>query len=135
MCDMLIALLLAAAMPASGPTPTPTPKPTPTQGPLTTRALADYKAADAEMAAQWKLTNAFMKGKDALDRSRGGGFGFAAALLVSQRAWLSYRDAACAVEGGIYAGDIRQQLMIAQCKTALTNARTLQLKGLMAVGA
>ena len=131
MRDMLIALLLAAA----APTPTPTPKPTPTQGPLTARALADYKAADAEMAAQWKLTNAFMKGKDALDRSRGGGFGFAAALLVSQRAWLSYRDAACAVEGGIYAGDVRQQLMIAQCKTALTNARTLQLKGLMAVGA
>ena len=131
MCDMLIALLLAAA----APTPSPTPKPTPTQGPLTTRALADYKAADAEMAAQWKLTNAFMKGKDALDRSRGGGFGFAAALLVSQRAWLSYRDAACAVEGGIYAGDVRQQLMIAQCKTAFTNARTLQLKGLMAVGA
>lgn len=131
MRDMLIALLLAAAAPAAAPTP----KPTPTFGPLTTRALADYKVADAEMAAQWKITNAFMKGKDALDRSRGGGFGFAAALLGSQRAWLSYRDAACAVEGGIYAGDVRQQLMIAQCKTALTNARTLQLKGLMAVGA
>jgi len=119
-------LALAAA------TATPTPRPTATPGPQTQRALADYKTADGAMANQWRITNAFMKGKDALDHSRGGGFGYSVALLESQRAWIRYRDTACAVEGGVHAGDVRQALIVAQCKTSLTNARRLQLKGLMA---
>ncbi|WP_240502286.1 lysozyme inhibitor LprI family protein [Sphingomonas panacis] len=109
----------------------PTPKPTATPGPQTQRALADYKAADSAMANQWRITNAFMKGKDAQDHRRSH-FAYADALLTSQRAWISYRDAACRVEGGVHAGDVRQALIVAQCKTALTNARRLQLKGLMA---
>ena len=121
----MLILALAAAT-------TPAPRPTATPGPQTQRALADYKAADSAMANQWRITNAFMKGKDALDHSRGGGFGYSAALLESQRAWIRYRDTACAVEGGVHAGDVRQALIVAQCKTALTNARRLQLKGLMA---
>jgi uncharacterized protein YecT (DUF1311 family) len=130
---MLSLLLLALAAPDHKPKATPTPTAKPTPGPLTKAALEDYAHADAEMTAQWKITNAFMKGKDALNKTRGGGFGYAAALLVSQRAWIKYRDAACAVEGGVHAGDVRQALIIAQCKTALTNARKLQLKGLTVV--
>ena len=119
-----MALLLAAA--------TPKPAPMPTPGPQTQRALADYAHADALLVTQWKITNAFMKGKDAQDHKRSG-FAFATALLDSQRAWIKYRDAACRVEGGEYAGDVRQRLIVAQCKTALTDARTQQLKGLMVV--
>ncbi|MDO7844113.1 lysozyme inhibitor LprI family protein [Sphingomonas immobilis] len=130
---MISLLLLALAAPDHKPGATPTPVAKPTPGPLTKAALADYAKADGEMAAQWKLTNAFMKGKDALNKTRGGGFGYAAALLESQRAWIRYRDTACAVEGGVHAGDPRQGLIIAQCKTALTNARRLQLKGLTVV--
>jgi uncharacterized protein YecT (DUF1311 family) len=118
-------LALAAA------TATPTSKPTAMPGPQTQRALAEYKAADGAMANQWRITNAFMKGKDAQDHRRSH-FAYAEALLTSQRAWISYRDAACRVEGGVHAGDVRQALIVAQCKTALTNARRLQLKGLMA---
>ncbi|SDA32084.1 lysozyme inhibitor LprI family protein [Sphingomonas sp. NFR15] len=119
---MLMAALAAA---------TPTTRPSPTPGPQTQRALAEYKVADTAMVSQWRITNAFMKGKDAQDHRRSH-FAFADALLTSQRAWIAYRDAACRVEGGVHAGDVRQALIVAQCKTALTNARRLQLKGLMA---
>ncbi len=51
-------------------------------------------------ACVWRATPAYMKGRDAQDRSRGGGFGYAAALLESQRAWLKFRDTECVIEGG-----------------------------------
>jgi uncharacterized protein YecT (DUF1311 family) len=125
---MLMLLLLAGAA-ATHP---PVPKPSVLPGPQTQRALAEYKHADAEMTTQWRVTNAFMKGKDAQDHKRSG-FAFATALLTSQRAWITYRDAACRVEGGEYAADVKQALIVAQCKAALTRARTLQLRGLMVV--
>jgi uncharacterized protein YecT (DUF1311 family) len=135
---MLIALLLAAAAtPAPHATATPHPKAspapraTPTPGPLTKAALEQLEHAESALAGQWKITNAFMAGKDAQDHARSH-FAYAAALLDSQKAWRTYRAAACRVEGGVHAGDVRQALIVAQCKTALTNARRLQLKGLMA---
>lgn len=132
-----LALLLAAATPAPHPTATPhakaspASKATPTPGPLTKAALIELDHAESALAGQWKITNAFMAGKDAQDQKRSH-FSYAAALLDSQKAWRTYRAAACRVEGGVHAGDVRQPLIVAQCKTALTNARRLQLKGLMA---
>jgi uncharacterized protein YecT (DUF1311 family) len=69
-----------------------------------------------------------MKRRDAQDTSRGGGFGYAAALLESQRAWLKFRDTQCVIEGRQYAGGSAQGMTAAACRTRLTRARTAQLK-------
>ena len=95
-------------------------------------AAGEYKQADAAMTRQWNVNYAAMKRRDAQDRSRGGGFGYAAALLESQRAWLKFRDTQCVVEGGQYAGGSMQGMVITQCKTKMTRARTAQLRELAA---
>ena len=115
---LLIALLMAAA-------------PMQSQATMNASAGTSYARADAAMAAQWKRTYAYMKRRDAQDTSRGGGFGYAAALLESQRAWLKFRDTQCVIEGGQYAGGSAQGMTVAGCRTDLTKARTAQLKSMM----
>ena len=115
---LLIALLIAAA-------------PMQSQAQMTRSAGGSYAQADAAMTAQWKRTYAYMKRSDAQDTSRGGGFGYAAALLESQRAWLKFRDTQCVIEGGQYAGGSAQGMTVAGCRTDLTRARTAQLKSMI----
>ncbi|PTW44612.1 uncharacterized protein DUF1311 [Sphingomonas faeni] len=115
---LLIALLMAAA-------------PMQAQATMNRSAGTSYAQADAAMTAQWNRTYAYMKRRDAQDGSRGGGFGYAAALLESQRAWLKFRDTQCVIEGGQYAGGSAQGMTIAGCRTDLTQARTKQLKTMM----
>ena len=102
-----------------------------TQAQMNKTAASQYTVADAAMTRQWQRTYAYMKGRDAQDRSRGGGFGYAAATLASQRAWLQFRDAQCVIEGGEFAGGSMQPLAQAQCKTRLTRERTTQLAKLL----
>lgn len=116
---LLIALLIAVAAPVQ------------TQADMNRSAGSSYAQADAAMTAQWKRTYAYMKGRDAQDHSRGGGFGYAAALLASQRAWLKFRDTQCVIEGGQYAGGSAQGMTTAACRTGLTRARTAQLKSMI----
>lgn len=77
-----------------------------TQTQMTQSAGTAYARADAEMTRAWRATLAYMKGRDAQNTTRGGGFGYAAALLESQRAWLKFRDTECVIEGGEFAGRI-----------------------------
>ena len=116
---LLIALLMTAAAPMQS------------QATMNASAGTSYARADAAMAAQWKRTYAYMKGRDAQDGSRGGGFGYAAALLESQRAWLKFRDTQCAIAGGEFAGGSAQGMAIGRCKTSLTRERTAQLRALV----
>ncbi|WP_260599690.1 lysozyme inhibitor LprI family protein [Sphingomonas endolithica] len=116
---LLIALFLAAAAPVQ------------TQADMNRSAGASYVQADAAMTAQWQRTYAHMKSLDAQDGSRGGGFGYAAALLASQRAWLKFRDTQCVIQGGEFAGGSAQSMLVAQCRSQLTRARTQQLKTLI----
>ena len=115
---LLIALLMTAAAPMQS------------QATMNASAGTSYARADAAMAAQWKRTYAYMKRRDAQDTSRGGGFGFAGSLLESQRAWLKFRDAQCVIEGGEFAGGSMQNMAAAQCRTRLTDERTVQLRKL-----
>ncbi len=115
-----LALGLLAAAPAAAQT----------QAQMNQTAATQYRLADATMAGQWRRTYAAMKARDGRDRSRGGGFGYAAATLASQRAWLAFRDAQCTIEGGEFAGGSMQPLAQIQCKTRLTNERTTQLRSL-----
>lgn len=102
-----------------------------TQTAMNQQAGAAWKAADAAMTVQWQRTYAAMKRRDATDTTRGGGFGYAAATLASQRAWLAFRDSQCAIEGGEYAGGSMQPMVRAQCLARLTRERTAQLKDMM----
>ncbi len=99
-----------------------------TQADLNRQTNVAYAHADAVMTAQWKRTFAFMKRRDARDTSRGGGFGYAGALLLSQRAWLKFRDTECVIEGGQFAGGSAEGMAQGQCKDRLTRERTQQLK-------
>lgn len=101
-----------------------------TQAQMNAQAGAQWKRADAAMNAQWKRTNSYMKRRDAQNGSRGGGFGYAAALLASQRAWLQFRDSQCTIEGGQFAGGSMQPLARANCLARLTRERTKQLESL-----
>ncbi|KQM63363.1 hypothetical protein ASE75_12970 [Sphingomonas sp. Leaf17] len=120
---MLLTILLLAATPGCN-----APR---SQAAMNSCAGLEYRAADAAMTAQWKRTYAYMKGRDAQDTSRGGGFGYAAATLASQRAWLAYRDAQCVIAGAEYSGGSIEPMTQSRCKTALTKLRTTELKSLI----
>ena len=100
------------------------------QAQMNQTATTEYRAADAAMTQAWQAAYARMKARDAQDTSRGGGFGYAAATLASQRAWLRFRDAQCVIEGGEFAGGSLQAMTQAACMTRLTRERTLQLRRL-----
>lgn len=102
-----------------------------TQMQMNQQATAQLKAADAAMTREWRAVSAQMKRLDAQDTSRGGGFGYAAATLESQRAWLQFRDRQCGVEAAKYAGGSMEAMARAQCLRRLTRERTTQLEGLI----
>ena len=101
-----------------------------TQAAMNAQASAAWKRADAAMTAAWRTTYAAMKRRDAGDTSRGGGVGYAAALLESQRAWLKFRDTQCVIEAAEFAGGSMQPMAGSQCLTSLTRERTRQLEAL-----
>jgi uncharacterized protein YecT (DUF1311 family) len=107
-----------------------TPATAQTQAQMNDTARADYDKADAAMNAQWKTTYAAMKARDTRNTSRGGGFGYAAATLASQRAWLAFRDRQCTIEAGQYNGGTMAPMVRASCLTRLTKERTVQLRDL-----
>jgi uncharacterized protein YecT (DUF1311 family) len=115
------ALALMAAQPATA-------QP---QADMNAEAAADLRRADAALNAQWKQTYASMKDRDAQNTTRGGGFGYAAATLASQRAWLPFRDRQCLIEGAEFAGGSMQPIARGHCLARLTRERTRQLKDLM----
>lgn len=119
---MIFPLLLAAAVAPGCNSPR-------SQTAMNQCAALEYQAADAAMTAQWRRTYAYMKGRDGQGTT--GGFGYAARLLDSQRAWLHYRDAQCAIEGGEFAGGSIQPMTQARCKTRLTRERTAGLRTLV----
>lgn len=96
----------------------------------------DYGAADAKLNAQWKITAAAMKARDALfaassspeyDKREG----YFQSLLEAQRAWLRYRDAHCRVNGYSARGGSMEPMLVSSCKASLTRERTEELKALI----
>ena len=99
------------------------------QDPLTQMAMnicsgREYNAADLELNAVWKKASARAKKWDA---EVGDGTQHRE-LLAAQRAWLTYRDAQCSFEANQYRGGSIMPLIQATCLTALTKARTKQLR-------
>jgi len=84
----------------------------------------DYQKADRELNAVWKKAAARAK---ETDESVGGGTQHRE-LLAAQRAWLTFRDAHCSFEANQYRGGSIMPLIRSTCLTALTEARTKQLR-------
>lgn len=101
-----------------------------TQADMNQCAAEDYRKADAAMNAQWAETRAAMLAFDKVS-SPSEDNGAAKRLLLSQRAWLAYRDAACDVEGYSVQGGSMQPLTISSCLADLTTRRTEELKSLV----
>ncbi|WP_337661409.1 lysozyme inhibitor LprI family protein [Erythrobacter sp. Alg231-14] len=97
-------------------------------------AFRDFLIADAELNAQWQITRDAMRERDANFARYNDGDdrpGYFDTLLEAQRAWLSYRDAHCRSEGYYARGGSLEPLLTSTCKTALTEARTKQLRELV----
>lgn len=96
-------------------------------------AYLEYERADAALNAQWKITAAKLKEQDkGFDRTYDKRPGFFDTELAAQRAWLTYRDQHCASEGYSMRGGSAESMMISGCRAQLTEARTRQLKDLIA---
>ena len=90
-------------------------------------AYADWEAADAELNAAYKRAMTLLKQWDAdLPQGEQGG---ATALKEAQRAWITFRDKACEVEGYAMKGGSAEPLLVYGCMRQLTEDRTGQLNG------
>lgn len=97
-------------------------------------AARDFEVADERLNAQWKITAAEMKARDASFVDYGGNDtreGYFESLLEAQRGWLRYRDAQCRVEGYYARGGSLEPLLVSTCKARLTRMRTDELSELI----
>jgi uncharacterized protein YecT (DUF1311 family) len=93
-------------------------------------AEQDWMDADADLNAAYRAAMAVMKGYDAdLAKSERGA---EANLRNAQRAWITYRDAACAAEGYAMHGGSAEPLLIYGCRARLTEQRAEDLRLLTA---
>jgi len=92
-------------------------------------AQLDYEAADKALNAAYRKARAAMRQLDAdvpADLK-----GAEIALRDAQRAWITYRDKACIVEGYLFRGGTMEPFLVATCKAHLTKLRTQDLLGLV----
>jgi uncharacterized protein YecT (DUF1311 family) len=95
------------------------------QAELTYCAEQDWMTADADLNAAYKAAMALMKQIDAdLPQDEQGA---AANLKSAQRAWISFRDAACAAEGYLMHGGSAEPMVIYGCRAGLTKVRAADL--------
>lgn len=86
-----------------------------TQSAMNACAYQDYRAADFALNEVYAW---------AMKRARGYENGSDTALREAQRAWIPYRDAACAAEGQLYEGGSIRPLIEYACLATLTERRT-----------
>jgi uncharacterized protein YecT (DUF1311 family) len=100
-----------------------------TQLDASTCARENWEAADADLNAAYAAARDRMRQVDAglpeADR------GAETALRDAQRAWIPFRDQACAAEGFLYRGGSIEPMIVALCLERLTRARTADLQGLV----
>ena len=88
-------------------------------------AHADWEAADRALNAEYKRARAFLKRieRDLPTDMRGG----ADSLRDAQRAWITFRDKACAAEAALFRGGSMEPFLYASCRARLTRQRTQDL--------
>jgi uncharacterized protein YecT (DUF1311 family) len=95
---------------------------------MTLCAERDWQAADAELNAVYKAAMAKMREMDGYlpDSLKGA----ADALRDAQRAWVPYRDKACAAYGFLARGGTMEPQLIYGCRAQLTRTRVNELREL-----
>jgi uncharacterized protein YecT (DUF1311 family) len=102
-----------------------------TQAYVTRCEYQRFQQADRTMNTQWKITLAKMREADREAQDpRSVPPGYADALIAAQRTWLAYRDAQCRIEGYDDRGGTAEPMRVYACKTAMTVARTKELRDL-----
>ena len=92
-------------------------------------AYQEWEAADVELNAAYKRAIGLLQEWDAnLPEDEQGG---ADALKAAQRAWITFRDQACAAEGYAMKGGSAEPLLIYGCMRVLTEERTGHLTGML----
>lgn len=109
-----------------------------TQSEMNACAAIDFDRADAELNAEYRRAIAHAR---ASDREGSGGRiegdnrpGDEATLREAQRAWVSFRDAHCRLEGYEARGGSMESMLYDGCRATLTRARTAQLRAPSAAG-
>lgn len=93
-----------------------------TQGGMTICASADFTASDSQLnAAYGEIMRRLADDQDGRKR-----------LQAAQRAWVSFRDGECAFQTAMTTGGSIHPMLVAQCRTALTDERTKQLDAYLA---
>jgi uncharacterized protein YecT (DUF1311 family) len=101
-----------------------------TQSDMTFCAGQDFAQADKALNAAYAKARDQMRAIDAdLPADQRGA---AAALLAAQKAWITFRDQACIAEGYPNHGGSIEPMVVAECRTRLTQARTKDLTDLTA---
>ncbi|WP_106640743.1 lysozyme inhibitor LprI family protein [Allosphingosinicella vermicomposti] len=94
-------------------------------------ASAEYEKADQALNAAWREALAVVRSQDKDDippgdtRPKG-----EAKLREAQRAWITYRDAHCVVQGYQARGGTAETLINLGCLTSATEQRTKELQAL-----
>lgn len=97
---------------------------------LTYCAEQDWMTADAALNAAYGEAKALMRQIDAdLPKAERGAEAY---LRDAQRAWIGFRDAACAAEGYVMHGGSGEPMLIYACRARLTEQRTQDLQLLTA---
>ena len=92
-------------------------------------AYQEWEAADVDLNAAYKRAIGLLQEWDAnLPEDEQGG---ADALKAAQRAWITFRDQACAAEGYAMKGGSAEPLLIYGCMRVLTEERTGHLTGML----
>lgn len=92
-------------------------------------AYADWEAADAQLNAAYQEAMVLLQEWDArLPANERGG---AEMLRQAQRAWITFRDNACAAEGYAMKGGSAEPLLVYGCMRLLTIERTGHLTSMV----
>ena len=102
------------------------------QSDLNQCAWQDWQAQDADLNAAYQAAMTVARDWDAgLPAAERGA---ATALKQAQRAWITFRDKACAAEGYAMKGGSAEPLLVYGCKARLSETRAEQLWAMVAVG-
>lgn len=99
-----------------------------TQSDMNECAARDSQAADKDLNAQYKQTREAVRN---LDRDLDDALkGAEKALVEAQRAWVTFRDADCRLQGFQARGGTMEPLLVSSCLADKSRERTKQLKEL-----
>ncbi len=94
------------------------------QSSMTLCAGLDFEKADKELNALWPTLKSDAEASD----TAAGTHEYADALLASQRAWITFRDAECIWQGYDAHGGSLEPMIVNVCSARLTRERIKQLQ-------